>query len=84
MKLTPDMLPGPISGDLGAPVGQLPFAQFFARLRITTLNILLASTLEYAQVIFAEFNAMIFLSASMRPLFCSSTHASGCYCCCSH
>jgi hypothetical protein len=82
MKLIPDTLPGPISGDLGAPVAQLPFAQFFSHPLITTLNILLTATRAYAQVLFTDFNAMMFTRTSMQPLFCSSTHAPGRCCCC--
>jgi hypothetical protein len=83
MKLIPDTLSSPISGDLGVLVEQLPFAQFFSHLHTTTRNTLLASTLEHAQNIFADFNSMMSTLASMRPLFCSSTHAPGCCCCCS-
>jgi hypothetical protein len=82
MKLIPDTLPGPISGDLGTLVAQLPFAQFFSHSRITTLNILLAAKVEHAQDTFTDFNAMMFTHTSMQPLFCSSTHAPDCCCCC--
>ncbi len=85
MQLILDTLPDPISYDFGSQLRQPPFSQFLARLHTMTPDILLTSILELAQIASTNFDAMMSTSTciatSMRPLFCSSTHAPGCCCC---
>jgi hypothetical protein len=84
MKRILDTLPGPILDDFGPQVRQLTFSQFLVRLHTVALNILPTAILELAQIPSTKFNVLMFISTSvtpsMRPLFCSSTHAPDCCC----